>query len=275
MAEKLLDYSKLSPEEQWEQATIANNYIFYYVMHENPDICKEVIERLLQIEIDHIEMAQEEVLKVDMNSKSIRMDVYVKNATQAFDLEIQALDTHELPERARYYQGIIDVDTLKSGELYSELKDSYVIFICISDIFGKGLPIYKFENLCTENPSIRLNDRAYKYFFISSKYGKIQNEKQRNFLQLVIDNKQTDELSTKILEKVKSAKQNVLVRKGYMDLIREKAYAARDAAKAAEKRKADEDAIAFLKEGLSIEMISRCINIPLEHVKELAEQIKK
>ena len=63
-----------------------------------------------------------------------------------------------------------------------------------------------------------------------------------------------------------------MTKKWYTDdwhrCIREKAYAA----KAAEKRKADEVAIAFLKEGLSIEMISRCINIPLEHVKELAEQ---
>ena len=40
-------------------------------------------------------------------------------------------------------------------------------------------------------------------------------------------------------------------------------------------QKADEAAIAFLKEGLSIEMISRCINIPIEHVRELAAQVEK
>ena len=40
-------------------------------------------------------------------------------------------------------------------------------------------------------------------------------------------------------------------------------------------KKADEAAVALLKEGLSIEMISRCINIPLEHVKELAAQLEK
>ncbi len=79
---------ELTLAEQWERMTIANNFIFYYVMRNNPDICKEVIERLLQIEIDHIEMAQEETVNVDLESKSIRMDVYVKNSTQAFDLEI-------------------------------------------------------------------------------------------------------------------------------------------------------------------------------------------
>ena len=41
-----------------------------------------------------------------------------------------------------------------------------------------------------------------------------------------------------------------------------------------EKKKADEDAVALLKEGDSIEKVARCIGISLEHVKELAEQIK-
>ena len=62
-------------------------------MRNNPDICKEVIERLLQIEIDHIEMAQEETVNVDLESKSIRMDVYVKNSTQAFEGSMRSLST--------------------------------------------------------------------------------------------------------------------------------------------------------------------------------------
>lgn len=40
-------------------------------------------------------------------------------------------------------------------------------------------------------------------------------------------------------------------------------------------KKAEEDALAFLREGDSIEKISRCINIPIERVRELAEQIKQ
>nr|MCR5401267.1 hypothetical protein [Treponema sp.] len=40
-----------------------------------------------------------------------------KNSNQAFNVEMQACDTKELPERARYYQGVIDVDCLKSGHV--------------------------------------------------------------------------------------------------------------------------------------------------------------
>ena len=50
---------ELTPAEKWERATLANNFIFYKVMHNNPDICKKLIEILLERKIDHIVMKQE------------------------------------------------------------------------------------------------------------------------------------------------------------------------------------------------------------------------
>ena len=35
---------QLTPEEKWEQATIANNFIFYKVMRHNPDVCKNCLK---------------------------------------------------------------------------------------------------------------------------------------------------------------------------------------------------------------------------------------
>ncbi|MBO7123636.1 MAG: hypothetical protein J6V90_10195 [Treponema sp.] len=67
-------------------------------------------------------------------------------------------------------------------EKYKDLKTSFVIFICVDDIFGKGLPKYTFENLCQKNPKVKLNDRAYKYFFISKNCDKILDERQKAFL---------------------------------------------------------------------------------------------
>ena len=130
----------LTPEEKWEKATIANNFIFYKVMRHNPDVCKELLEILLEMEIEKIEMRTEETIEIDFGSKGIRLDVYAKNSSQSFNLEMQTTDEGDLPERARYYQGAMDVDSLSAGKKYSELKDSYVIFICIPDIFGEGLP---------------------------------------------------------------------------------------------------------------------------------------
>ena len=37
---------KLTPEQKWEQATLANNFIFYKVMKNHPDACQHLIEML-------------------------------------------------------------------------------------------------------------------------------------------------------------------------------------------------------------------------------------
>ena len=218
-------------DEKWENATIANNFIFYKVMRNNPDICKELLEILLEFRIERIEMSQEEEINIDFDSKGIRMDVYAKDADglKVYNIELQATDTKELPERSRYYQGIIDVDLLKSGQKYKDMKTSFVIFICVDDIFGAGLPKYTFENLCQEDPKIMLNDRAYKYFFISKNCDRILDERQKAFLRMVTENKASDDFTDKIKSLVDDAKRNTLWRKQFMEWEREKTYIREDA----------------------------------------------
>lgn len=268
-------YERMTPEEKWENATIANNFIFYKVMHNNPDVCKELLEILLEIKIDHIDIKQEDEVQVDYGKKGIRMDVYAVGETKAYNLEMQATDTKELPERSRYYLGCCDVDSLLTGGKYKDLKDTYIIFICIPDLFNEGLCKYKFENLCIDNPKIKLNDRAFKYFFIAENYDKLQDERQKAFLKLVIDNQPTNSFSDKISKLVADAKRNTQWRKQFMDWEIEKAYSFDAGKEEGMKAKAEEDAVQFLKEGDSPEKISRCIGLPLERVLELQRTIKE
>lgn len=267
--------TELSLKEKWENATIANNFIFYKVMHNNPDVCKELLEILLEIKIDHIEMRQEEEVQIDYGKKGIRMDVYAVGADKAFNLEMQAADTQELPERSRYYLGCCDVDSLPAGGKYKDLKDTYIIFICTSDIFKKGLTKYKFENLCVDNPEIKLNDRAYKYFFIAENYDKINDERQKAFLKLVIDNTPTNDFADKISKLVTEAKQNTQWRKQFMDWEVEKAYSF-DAGKTEGKQeKAVEDAIMLVNEYKETpEIAAQKMNAPLELVLEALKTSK-
>lgn len=260
-------------EEKWKNATIANNFIFYKVMRNNPDVCKELLEILLQINIDHIEMKTEETVEVDFGKKGICMDVYAVGANNAFDLEMQTSDKGNLPERARYYQGILDVQELNSGADYKSLKDSYVIFICVPDIFGKGLAKYTFENMCIENPDIKLNDRTYKLFFIADNYDKILDEKQKAFLKLVVSNGdpsgQSDSFTERLNKLVEKAKINSQWRKQFMEWEREMAMKFREGEAQARR----ETAIALLRKELPVETISECVKIPLEEVLELQKQI--
>ena len=263
----------LSPEEKWEKATIANNFIFYKVMRNNPEVCKELLEILLEIQIDHIEIKQEDTVEIDYGKKGIRLDVYATGTDKAFNLEMQTSDTGELPERSRYYQGMIDVDDLNSGQDYKELKDSYIIFICKPDIFGKGLAKYTFENLCIENPKIKLNDRAYKYFFIATNYDKMLKEEQRSFLKLVTSNKSTGKFANKISKLVEDAKHNTQWRKQFMEWERQMAYKFREGVQEGKQEKAQETAAELLKMNLlTKEQISQATGLSLPEIQKLAER---
>ncbi len=280
---------ELTPEEKWERATIANNFIFYKVMRNNPGVCKRLLEILLEMEIDKIQMYQEETIDIDFQSKGIRMDVYAKNSTQAFNVEMQSTDTRELPERARYYQSTIDVDCLKSGQQYKDLKDTYIIFICIEDIFGQGLAKYSFENICQEAKDLKLNDRSYKYFFIAKNCDKLLNEEQKGFLKLVTSNENAEEsrsgFAGEIQSLVKEAKHNFQWKRQYMDLEREKTYAyvhgkEEGLAEGHEKglkegahEKAIEAARKFLKMNVcTVEQIAEAIGLSLEEVLALKNE---
>ena len=267
----------LTPEEKWNQATIANNFIFYKVMRNNEDVCRHLIEILLDMEIERITIHNEETIDIDWQSKGIRLDVYAKNATQAFDLEIQTTDTKELAERARYYQGVIDVDSLKSGQKYSELKDSYIIFICLTDIFGEGLALYTFENVCLQRSDIKLNDRAKKYFFIAANCDRMEDGKSKAFLKLLTTNKSSDDFTGKIATLAEDAKHNTQWRMQYMEWERQRTYdreAGREEGFAeGSQHKALEDARNFLANGVSPEIVAKSIGMELSEVMALKEEV--
>ena len=263
-------------EEKWENATIANNFIFYKVMRNNPDVCQELLEILLEFKIERIEMSQEEEINVDFGSKGIRMDVYAKDSDgqKAYNIELQAKDTKELPERARYYQGVMDVDLLKSGQDYKDLKTTFIVFICVDDIFEKGLAKYTFENLCVEDPKIKMGDRAYKYFFISQNCDKLLDEEQKAFLKMVSNNKSSNAFTDKVKKLVDNAKRNTQWRKQFMDWEREKTYSFNRGLEQGVQQKAVETARNLLNEGDSPEKISRCVGLPLEQVLDLQKQAR-
>jgi len=268
----------LTPQEKWERATIANNFIFYKVMRNNPDICKELLEILLEFKIERIEMSQEEVVDIDFASKGIRMDVYVKDADglKAYNIEMQTTDTEELPERSRYYQGIMDVDLLKSGQQYKELKTTYIIFICLDDIFKKGLAKYTFENLCLEDKKTKLGDRTQKVFYICKNYDKLLDARQKAFLRMVTQNSSSDDFTQRVGGLVENAKRNTQWRQQFMEWDREMAYmrakGREEGRKEGAQEKAVEDAVMLIKKyKASLEAAAQDAGAPLDKVLEALE----
>jgi predicted transposase/invertase (TIGR01784 family) len=182
-----MEIDKFYNQIPWKKLPLSDNLIFCDVMERNPDVCKELLEMLLNIEIDRIEKpAAEKSIQTDPESKSVRMDVYVKDGTgRTFDVEMQTTYKTNLPKRARYYQSIMTVDSLQKGSDYNQLNDSFVIFLCLHDPFGENLPIYSFRNVCAEKSDLNLNDGTKIIFFNAEKSDTMPGEKLRNFFKFL------------------------------------------------------------------------------------------
>ena len=166
---------KISVKKDWDSVTIKDNFIFGKTMEMNPEICRQLLEKILNIKIKSIEYPErEKVLEMRIDSKGIRVDVYVQdNQNRSYDIEMQVADSDNIAKRMRYYQGLIDLDKLKHGQHYSSLGESYIIFICPFDKFDKGRHLYKFRERCDEDNTLSLNDGAVK-IFLSTK-GKLDD----------------------------------------------------------------------------------------------------
>ena len=212
-----------TPLEKWNSLTLANNFIFCKVLEENPDVCKELLEMLLDIKIDRIEQPKsEQTFKTDFDSRGIRLDVYVKDGTgRCFDIEIQTSNYMRLEKRARYYQGLMDVDSIQSGQEYSALKDSYVIFLCLGDAFGHRLPVYTFRYRAEEDKNILMNDGTVNIFFNATMYDKMQSENLRSFFKYLCGKNSDDNFTDRLSALVERVKMNAQWRHRYMTIEQE------------------------------------------------------
>jgi len=209
------------PEDQvWENLKLSNDFMFAKVMR-NPELCRGMLERLLDISIDRIEYPEEQkTIDISKDSKSVRLDVYLKDGKgTVYDVEIQTTSSKNLAKRTRFYQGMIDLNMIEKGADYSELPQSFVIFICTFDTFGKGRWKYTFKNVCEEDAGLMLNDGTTKVFFnTAGNIGGI-NSAAKNILKFIESNETEDDFTNKLAQEVKKVKENKEWKVEYMTLL--------------------------------------------------------
>mgnify|MGYP002626628930 FL=1 len=189
-----------------EELVFTDDFMFGAIMRE-PRICKGVLERLLQIEIDHIEYPElQKSISPFYGRKGVRLDVYVAEDGRVFDVECQSYRVESIGKRTRYYQSMIDCDSLLKGADYSELKESFVIFICVDDPFGRGLPVYTFERTCREDAGIGLGDMTHHIVFNAAASEQEKNPGIRDFLSFVRGNRPESEFTREIARMVQEKK---------------------------------------------------------------------
>lgn len=108
---------------------------------------------VLQIILDKEDLIVEKIsiqfsYKSIGNNKSPILDVLaIDSKNRKYNIEIQSSSEGANPKRARYYSSVIDVNSLKAGEKFNDLPDTYVIFFCTHDYLKKGSPIYLIKRM--------------------------------------------------------------------------------------------------------------------------------
>ena len=278
-----------------EELTFTDDGMFQAVLHQE-NVCADLIERLLHVKVSRVEYPElEKQIAPFFTTKGVRLDVYLKDEDKIIDIEIQCYRQKALGKRTRYYQSMIDMDSLMKGQPYPQLKESYILFICKDDPFetgekdekGKekyyGLPCYTFRNICEENPEVNLNDKSLKVVYNASAYEQEKDKKVRDFLSYVFNGQAGEDDFTNRLEAiVEKLKDDDKFRSDYAAMnLHDYDLTRRAEEVGIEKGKEmgrDEKAIEAAKKLLRMklgthEQIAQAQELPLEKVQELAEEI--
>jgi len=81
-----------------------------------------------------------------------------------YNIEVQNSSAGAIPKRARYHAALMDTHTLKKGEKFSKLPESYVIFITDKDVLGEGEQLYQIERVIRKSGNLFKDGSHILYF---------------------------------------------------------------------------------------------------------------
>lgn len=281
--------------KDWQDLTIQDDYMFKLIMSRKR-VCKKMLEKILRISIDDLVYIEDEKsMKASYDSKGVRLDVYVKDDKHTvynIEMQVRKPENEGLYKRTRYYQSMIDGDLLKAGVDYNELNPTYIIFICPFEPFHEGRHMYTFRNYCTEDKDedkdIELQDGTVKLFLNTKGTMDDVEPDVKAFLEYVDGVMSPDEFVQEIDEAIRNVKTQESERVRYMTYtlkLKEERKIGHEAGfregmekgmekglqKGTQKGKL-ETALKMLRNGISMEIVLKCTNLPPSAIKEAAEK---
>ncbi len=242
--EKTGQYAK-----SYEDLEITDNFLFCKIMS-RPEFCKEMIQRLLGMQIKSIIVSEaERQYTGTYESHGIRLDVAAEDNKRLFDVELQTVRKKNLTKRMRYYQSTMDIDSLNHNMDYAKLKETYIIFICDFDQFGYHQPVYQVKTTLDIPDSPDYADGTHKIFINLKDCDKLNKSGLRSFLLYLETKEPQDDYTSEIQKAVEFNKRNAEWRKEYMTLAWEIEYEKREAREIGLEEGRQEGRILGLEEG--------------------------
>ena len=255
--------------KSYEELCFSDDFLFSKIM-KDPKIAKGVVESLLGFKIKKVKFLESQhTIDEVYGSKGIRLDAYLEGSDKVIDIEMQTVIKTDEGLRMRYYQSLMDIELLNRGENYRNLKETYVLFICLTDPIGEGKAVYNFVTKEIDGECI-LNDRIHKVLYNAGAFEKSGDPKVKAFLRYIKEKSVTDQLTKQIQDAVTECKHQEKWRPEYMlwkDQVREWKDEAHEAGwtegLAEEKRTTVAN---LLKSNIAADIIAKCTGLSINEV---------
>ena len=235
----------------------------------------KLTEFLLRILLDRTDLTVKSCLtqkeKHNIFGRSVRLDIFAIDTNgKQYNIEIQRADKGASERRARYNQAMIDSHTLQKNDDFSQLPETYIIFITENDKYKKGKPIYTVsQSIKFDDEELDYNDGIHKIYV----NGAYNGEDAIGYL--MHDFRESDASKMhypEIAERVRFHKQEEQEVNTVCRAFEE--YGNERATVAVAERNIEIAKKLLLKNKLSLEEIAETAELPLEQVQSLAEQIQ-
>ena len=144
----MIDNERIPPEmlERIEEFTLLDDIFMSAVFDNNPDAAGALLRIILDRKDLTVTDVHAQKRLINLLYHGVTLDIDATTSTgDHMDVEVQRESKGAPPRRGRYILTMMDHAGLEKGLDYTELRDSYVIFITEHDYFGLGKPLYKGE----------------------------------------------------------------------------------------------------------------------------------
>ena len=201
----------------------------------------------------------------NIKGRSLRLDIFATDSTgKKYNIEIQRADKGADAKRARYHSSLIDCDILPSGFEVENLTETYVIFITENDVIGKNKPIYHIDRYVREAEEY-FNDGSH-IIYVNASY---KDDTELGKLMHDFSCSNPDDMNYKVLATTaryfKEEKEGIRAMSRVMEKMITEVVT--DTKK--------DSAVRMLEDGkLTIEQISKYLDLPEEFVEKLSEELQ-
>lgn len=133
------------------------------------------VECILRIIMDMPDLTVQTLIVEDtipnLQGRGIRLDVHaIDSKNREYDIEVQRSDEGASAKRARFNSSLLDLNSLKKGDKFNDLPETYVIFITENDVLEDGLPLYHIDRTIAETQK-KFLDEAHIIFVNGAYHG--------------------------------------------------------------------------------------------------------